>query len=124
MGGLSALAPLHEHTIDIPEDPVRHDARLHVAEPVAHRQFDGLDGKPDGPGLVVDDVLDSVPPGLLHLPIPVRQHLIEDAIDARLVRRRRLLLADEPEMRLARRPIDILSAEWRRRYAALNPQQP
>ena len=51
------------------------------------------------------------------------EHLVERAVDARLQRRRRLLLPDEPVMRLARGAPDVLAAERRRRHAALEAEQ-
>ena len=83
---------------------MRHHARLDVSEPIAHRHFDGLDRQPDEPGLIVHDVLDLLPAVLLRLAILRREHLIERLIDARFLRRRRLLLPDKPVVRLARRP--------------------
>ena len=55
------------YPFDVPEDPVRHDARLDVAEPIAHRQLDVQDRQPDEPGLLVPDGLDFLPTRLLRL---------------------------------------------------------
>src|SRR5437762_851048 len=114
---------LVEHAIDVPQHAVRQDTRLQIAELVADRHRVVENRQPDHPPLLVGDGLNFLIRRLFGLEIRVRDDVIEQLIDARLLWRRRLLLLDEPFMRFAARSPEVLPVRRARRHTALQAEQ-
>src|SRR5688500_3646470 len=98
MDAWSAVPALHVQLVAVPENPMRHDARKHITEPVADGNLDLEDRKMDEPALLADDRLHFSPRPLLRGPVTGDQDLVHQLVYPRFLRRGGLLLSEKPHV--------------------------